>query len=68
MDKYLRRLEAVMIVVDEHGTNVQLTGTGDVLESACRVASNLCASAAAHLVVMRPRAAPSPRPPIFLQS
>mmetsp|Transcript_17906 Transcript_17906/g.50241 ORF Transcript_17906/g.50241 Transcript_17906/m.50241 type:complete len:227 (-) Transcript_17906:897-1577(-) len=33
MDKYLRRLEAVMIVVDEHGTNVQLTGTGDVLES-----------------------------------
>eukprot|EP00962_Isochrysis_galbana_P038267 scaffold13579_cov106-Isochrysis_galbana.AAC.1 len=33
MDKYLRRLEAVMIVVDEYGTNVQLTGTGDVLES-----------------------------------
>jgi len=33
MDKYLRRLEAVMIVVDEAGTNVQLTGTGDVLES-----------------------------------
>jgi hypothetical protein len=33
MDKYLRRLEAVMIVVDEYGTNIQLTGTGDVLES-----------------------------------
>lgn len=33
MDKYLRRLEAVMIVVDEYGTNLQLTGTGDVLES-----------------------------------
>ena len=28
--RYLRRLEAVMIVVDEAGTNVQLTGTGDV--------------------------------------
>ncbi len=32
MDKFLRRLEAVMIVCDKHGVMVTLTGTGDVLE------------------------------------
>lgn len=37
MDKYLRRLEAVMIVVDKSGVMVTLTGTGDVISPApCR--------------------------------
>ena len=31
MDKYLRRLDAVMVVADEH-RSLQITGTGDVLE------------------------------------
>ena len=32
MDKYLRRLEAIMIVCDASGVQLTLTGTGDVIE------------------------------------
>jgi len=32
MDKYLRRLEATMIVCDNKGVQLQLTGSGDVIE------------------------------------
>ena len=33
MDKYLRRLDAVMVVADER-QSLQITGNGDVLEPA----------------------------------